>query len=292
MFLAILLLVGSFTTVFAEEKEQLTSIITVAVESNVDTAEITIEGERHLPEPNVIIGRGEFVLDFAGAEPGDVYYYTISQTGGVDETYFVDERVYKLTVSIFINEENDTIYAIPVLENEAGDKVEKCQFINTLELINAKVTIVKKSANTLIPLASAKIAIFDNHDNIITDKNGNQAIGVSNENGQIVFELVLRNDINYYAKEIEAPAGYDINDEKFYLTRDEDGYISATIELEIIDEVTVIPGPTPTPTNPPSPQTGDESNMTLWIIVGGMALLSIVGLGCFLLSKKSKKEEK
>ena len=292
MFLAFLLLVGSFTTVFAEEKEQPTSIITVAVESNVDTAEITIEGEHYLPEPNVIIGRGEFVLDFAGAEPGDKYYYTISQTGGVDETYYVDERVYKLTVSIFINEENDTIYAYPIIENETGNKVEKCQFINTLELINAKVTIVKKSANTLIPLAGAKIAIFDNHDNIITDKNGNQAVGVSNEYGQIVFELILRNDTNYYAKEIEAPAGYDINDEKFYLTRDEDGYISATIELEIIDEVTVIPGPTPAPTNPPSPQTGDESNMTLWIIVGGMALLSIVGLGCLLISKKSKKEEK
>lgn len=293
VFLSMLLLATCFTGVFAEGETELSTTVVIPVESNVETAEITISaiegGEQYLPENPTIIGSGEFVLDFEQAIPGEHFEYTIAQTGGVDYTYYADERVFKVEIIILVTEIDgqDVKYAQVNIYDDIEVKVTECRFINTRELINARITIIKKSAETMFPLAGAEITIFDNNDNVVIDLNGNPVVGITDETGTVTFELLLRNDINYYAMETKAPAGYDLNPNKFYLTRDEDGYISATIELEIIDEVTIIPYE---PTPEPSPQTGDESNLMLWIVLGSLAAVGIVALTCVVLGSKKKND--
>lgn len=292
VFMSLFLLATCFTGVFAEGEPGLSTTVVIPVESNVETAEITISansGEQYLPENPTIIGSGEFVLDFADAVPGDRFEYTIAQTGGVDYTYYADERVFTVEVLILMTEIDgqDVKYAAVNIYDETELKVTECRFVNTRELINARITVIKKSADTMLPLAGAEITIFDNNDNVVIDLNGNPVVGITDETGTVVFELLLRNDVNYYAMETKAPAGYDLNPNKFYLTRDEDGYISATIELEIIDEITIIPYE---PTPEPSPQTGDESNLWLWVAVGSVAAVGIIALTCYVLVSKKKHD--
>ena len=117
----------NFTTVFAVEEEP-TIEVKIPVSSNVETAEIILQGETHLPEITTIKGSGEFVLNFKNAEPGDVYTYTISQRLD-NASYNVDEKVYTAKVYIFI-EDDGLVYATTVIDDGNENKPIKCEFNN------------------------------------------------------------------------------------------------------------------------------------------------------------------
>ena len=141
----------------------------------------------------------------------------------------------------------------------------------------ARITVEKKAAGTGYKLKGAEISIVDKDGNIVKDKYGNDAVGITDENGEVVFELYVEDDVQYFAKETQAPAGYQLNENLFELTKDENGVYTASVEIEILDEIIIIP----------PPQTGDNSNLGLWI---GLLAASLAGIVVTIILSTRKKK--
>lgn len=145
-----------------------------------------------------------------------------------------------------------------------------------------KITVAKRAAGTGYYLKGAEISILDKDGNVVKDKYGNDAIGLTDANGLVVFEIYVDDDTQYFAKETKAPAGYQLNDSLFELKKNELGIYTADIQIQILDEVIIIP---------PSPATGDNSNIGLWIGLMGASLLGVLTFVILGIRKKKSQEE-
>jgi hypothetical protein len=138
----------------------------------------------------------------------------------------------------------------------------------TVELYQSvKITVIKKSAGVMLPLKGAEISIFNSKDEVIKDRFGKDCVGITDEEGKVTFEILAYKNETYYAKETKAPAGYHSNPAKFELVRDENGNLKAEIDIEILDNLLIIP---PTPV-----KTGDETNIALWALLLTLSLLGV-----------------
>ena len=146
-----------------------------------------------------------------------------------------------------------------------------------------RVRIAKADANNIsYMLSGAEITIFNEDGTIATDVNGNQCVGLTDANGMVEFVVVNDGTHTYYAQETKAPAGYNINPDKFAITPisegasyDSDGAL--LIPITILDTIIVIP-----------PKTGDNFNMGLWITLAILAVLGVAG-GTFYMTRNKKK---
>jgi len=146
-----------------------------------------------------------------------------------------------------------------------------------------RVRIAKADANNIsYMLSGAEITIFNEDGTIATDVNGNQCVGLTDANGMVEFVVVNDGTHTYYAQETKAPAGYNINPDKFAITPisegasyDSDGAL--LIPITILDTIIVIP-----------PKTGDNFNMGLWITLAVLAVLGVAG-GTFYMTRNKKK---
>lgn len=131
IFTAMLMLFSIPTLVFADSStatpKNMSATVEIPVKSNVDTAEIIIAGDQKLPEQTVITGEGVFKMDFSDTLPGDVFKYTISQKLD-NKAYTVDTTVYNVTVTMFTEE--NTLYAVTVIDQGTEVKPDKCTFNN------------------------------------------------------------------------------------------------------------------------------------------------------------------
>ena len=149
--------------------------------------------------------------------------------------------------------ENDTVIELGNLENKP---------------VTGELELTKLDISTGKPLPNAGFRIKDAEGNTVVE-------GYTDEHGIARFTLGYG---EYTYEEFSAPEGYllDTTPHAFAIT--EDGQI---IKAEMTNER--IP-------TPEIPQTGDSSNLTLWLGLGGIALGGLAA--CGILYFKRKKDEK
>lgn len=113
-----------------------------------------------------------------------------------------------------------------------------------LEYVNerqkAEITAVKKDAENGNPLAGAKFGLFAGEDidvdgEAIVEADTQLATAVSGDDGKAVFEQDLPFG-NYYVRELEAPAGYLLSDQRVDLNFSYVGQSTDVVSLEAVFE--------------------------------------------------------
>lgn len=251
-------------------------------------------------------------VEYHNLVPGQEYTMTcelVVSTGhvvGEPYTYVVDENGNIVTATIsFTPTSTDGFVEVPLTfdaSNYASKQLvcfETCRWLGLQTVAEHKdindfnqtfyvssvfrVRIAKADANNIsYMLSGAEITIFNEDGTIATDVNGNQCVGLTDSNGMIEFVVVNDGTHTYYAQETKAPAGYNINPDKFAITPvsegatyDSDGAL--LIPITILDTIILIP-----------PKTGDNFNMGLWIALAVLAVLGVAG-GTFYMTRNKKK---
>ena len=159
---------------------------------------------------------------------------------------------------------SDEIYEVRITGNnvviELGN-LENKPMTGELELTKLDVSTGK-------PLPNAGFRIKDAEGNVVVE-------GYTDEYGIARFTLGYG---EYTYEEFAAPEGYLLDTTPHAFSISEDGQI---VKAEMMNEK--IPAPE-------IPQTGDSSNLTLWLGLGGIALGALAA--CGILYFKRKKDEK
>jgi hypothetical protein len=130
-------------------------------------------------------------------------------------------------------------------------------------------------------LKGAEITVFNEDGTIAKDINGNDCVGLTDENGQVQFTLLYDENNSYYVKETKAPQGYHINEDKFEVKiTGKDKLGVDLIRINVLDKVIVIPPPT-------------GENVSPLVKYGLIAIGSSVVLFAlsFILYRKRRKDE-
>ena len=159
---------------------------------------------------------------------------------------------------------SDEIYEVQI--NENGSVIKLGNLEN--KPVTGKLELTKLDVSTGKPLPNAGFRIKDADGNVMIE-------GYTDEHGIARFTLGYG---EYTYEEFSAPEGYllDTTPHAFAIT--EDGQL---IKAEMTNERVL---------TPEIPQTGDSSNLTLWLGLGGIALGGLAA--CGILYFKRKKDEK
>lgn len=159
---------------------------------------------------------------------------------------------------------SDEIYEVQI--NENGSVIELGNLEN--KPVTGELELTKLDISTGKPLPNAGFRIRDAEGNTVVE-------GYTDEYGIARFTLGYG---EYTYEEFSAPEGYllDTTPHAFAIT--EDGQL---IKAEMTNERVL---------TPEIPQTGDSSNLTLWLGLGGIALGGLAA--CGILYFKRKKDEK
>ena len=160
---------------------------------------------------------------------------------------------------------SDEIFEVQITEN--GSVIELGNLEN--RPVTGKLELTKLDVSTGKPLPNAGFRIKDAEGNTVVE-------GYTDEHGIARFTLGYG---EYTYEEFAAPEGYllDTTPHAFAIT--EDGQL---IKAEMANERI--------PEKPETPKTGDGSNLTLWLGLGGIALGGLAA--CGILYFKRKKDEK
>ena len=121
-------------------------------------------------------------------------------------------------------------------------------------------------------LQGAEITVYNQDGTIAKDKDGKDAVGVTDKNGQVSFKLAYDQDNQMYVMETKAPEGYELSTEKYPITRTGKDKLGVDlIKINVLDNAIVIP------------PTGVETNPLLFVGIGVVALAT---LGVIFLAKK------
>ena len=142
-----------------------------------------------------------------------------------------------------------------------------------------KLTVNKKSADTKMPLKGAEITVFDSKNEVVLDKDNKEAVQLTNEKGQVEFEIYMYVNEQYYARETKAPEGYALNTDKFNIAIVDKKVEEVEINIEILDELLII-----------VPPTGVDGK--LLIGAGVVLLATLIALGYVLVKKKNTDTHK
>lgn len=135
------------------------------------------------------------------------------------------------------------------------------------------VTIAKADAEKVDHyLQGAEITVFNQDGTVAKDKDGKDAVGVTDENGKVSFKLAYDQDNEMYVMETKAPEGYELSTEKYPVKRTGKDKLGVDlISVSVLDNAIVIP------------PTGVESNPLLFV---GLGFTALVGLGLLFVAKK------
>ena len=159
---------------------------------------------------------------------------------------------------------SDEIYEVQITENSS--EIELGNLEN--KPITGELELTKLDISTGKPLPNAGFRIKDAEGNTVVE-------GYTDEHGIARFTLGYG---EYTYEEFSAPEGYLLDTTPHAFSISEDGQI---VKAEMTNEK--IP-------TPEIPQTGDSSNLTLWLGLGGIALGGLAA--CGILYFKRKKDEK
>ena len=216
----------------------------------------------------------EYVTDKDGKIVTSVVEFTAEDYNGtVDVEFTIDASKYagKKLVAFESVSYEDVEFATH------ADIEDKEQTTEVSLLLHVKVAKVDAD-NIKYTLKGAEITIFNKDGTIAKDIDGKDCVGITDANGEVNFTVLYREDNTYYAQETKAPAGYNINNDKFEIvaTEERESEGVCLIPIQIKDKIIIIP-----------PQTGDNIPV-LPIAVsfgGGLACLAV-----FFMTRKKKSE--
>ena len=134
-------------------------------------------------------------------------------------------------------------------------------------LKDAEITIFKKGVN-------------GEPDTIAKDVNGNDCVGMTDENGQVDFTVIYYSEEDeFYAMETKAPRGYQLCEDKFeiYPTGDRESLGTDLIKISILDAIIIVP------------PTGDSTPIIILVAVLGIGIVGVITLVAT--RGKKKKDE-
>ena len=185
----------------------------------------------------------------------------------------LDYKGIEVAVHADINDEGQTV-KIPLLIHVKIAKMDGKNIKYVLK--NAKIAIY------YVAFDDEGNPILDENNNeyqIVKDINGKDCIGVTDKDGFVEFTIMYDEHYKYYAKEIEAPRGYYLNNDYFEIIPTDDRESSGVCLIPIKIYDFIIP-----------PKTGDNMNIGLYTT---LALLSAIGIcgGFYFIHKKKKSED-
>ena len=141
--------------------------------------------------------------------------------------------------------------------------------------MDLELSIVKADKdNTSKVLKGAEFTVYNQDGTVAKDKNGKDAVGVTDENGKVTFKLAYNQDNEMYVMETKAPEGYTLSTEKYPVKRTGKDKLG-------VDQVTI------TVLDDKVPPTGVKSNA---LVFAGIAVVAVVALGVVILSKKKENK--
>jgi uncharacterized surface anchored protein len=141
--------------------------------------------------------------------------------------------------------------------------------------MDLELSIVKADKdNTSKVLKGAEFTVYNQDGTVAKDKNGKDAVGVTDENGKVTFKLAYDQDNEMYVMETKAPEGYTLSTEKYPVKRTGKDKLG-------VDQVTI------TVLDDKVPPTGVKSNT---LVFAGIAIVAVLALGVLIVTKK--KEDK
>ena len=141
--------------------------------------------------------------------------------------------------------------------------------------MDLELSIVKADKdNTSKVLKGAEFTVYNQDGTVAKDKNGKDAVGVTDENGKVTFKLAYNQDNEMYVMETKAPEGYTLSTEKYPVKRTGKDKLG-------VDQVTI------TVLDDKVPPTGVKSNA---LVFAGIAAVAVVALGVVVLSKKKENK--
>ena len=201
--------------------------------------------------------------------------YEVTLQGLLDKGYTVvtDEVAEHGKTGIWAKNDSDTVYTV-TLTNA------------TTPQATFRVKVAKMSSGVIkYTLKGAEFTLFDADGNIVNDVSGNPCVGLTDENGNLEFRI-YNDGKTYYIQETKAPSGYEINEEKFYITPDTNG---ATNEADNTIFVPITVFDNPMFIFPPTPKTGDNFPM---VILVGLAVIGVAGLTTTIIITSKKRKER
>ena len=248
-----------------------TIIDTVKYENLIIGKEYTVKGklvikptDEQKADPNY---KTEYVTDKDGKVIEVSVTFTAEQANGeIQVPFTIDASKYagkKLVAFESIEYENVEIGA----HNDIDDEE---QTITVSLQLHVKIAKADKD-NIKYYLKGAEITIFNEDGTIAKDIDGNDCVGISDENGEVNFTVMYQENNTYYAQETKAPNGYNINNDKFEIKPSNDRESAGTdlIKITILDTSIAIP--------PSTPKTGD----ILLVIFGLITLFGISGIAIY-----------
>ena len=237
-------------------------------------------GEALIVNGETVTASATFVPEAADGSVTVTFSFNASGLAG--KTVVVFEKVYDISGTTTIDQDTGLIITdetAKILIATHEDINDEDQTIESSLLLHVKIAKADKD-NVAYYLKNAEITIFNADGTIAYDVNGNPCVGITNENGEVEFNLVYDRENTYYAQETKAPAGYSINPEKFEITptsdRESEGV--CLIPVTILDTIIIIP-----------PKTGDNMNFGLYIVLTVLSTCGLAG-GCFYFFKRRKKK--
>ena len=141
--------------------------------------------------------------------------------------------------------------------------------------MDLELSIIKADKdNTSKVLKGAEFTVYNQDGTVAKDKNGKDAVGVTDENGKVTFKLAYNQDNEMYVMETKAPEGYTLSTEKYPVKRTGKDKLG-------VDQVTI------TVLDDKVPPTGVKSNA---LVFAGIAVVAVVALGVVILSKKKENK--
>ena len=257
-------------------KTKQTIIDTVKYENLIVGETYTVTGKLVIKPTEEELKKADYKEQYVTDENGDVVTASVTfvaekENGEIEVPFTFDASKYAgKKIVVF----EDVLYKDITIGTHADINDKEQTIVITLQL---HVKIAKADKDDIkYFLKGAEITIFDKDDKIVKDIDGNDCVGVTDENGEVNFTILYDEDNSYYAKETKAPNGYHINEDKFEIkpTGDRESLGTDLIKITILDSIIVIP---------PVPKTFD----VILIVTSIMAVIGVCGI---VISRKRKRE--
>lgn len=262
---------GGYTTVVDDETQsqivaadkEMTVTDTIYYENLIPGKEYTATGTVYIKET------GEQLMVDGQPVTSTVTFTPTDSTGTVKVPFTINTSDLYTKHLVFFEDVTYNNITVFVHHDLNDDK----QTLTVEMVMNIKVAKADKD-NIKYFIKGAEITIYNEDGTIAKDINGEKCVGITDENGNVSFKVVYREDNTYYAQETKAPNGYAINNEKFKITAtgEKDTDHCDIIKVTILDEAIVIP-----------PKTGDILLITM------ICLVALGALGIFVYRRKKSK---
>lgn len=180
-----------------------------------------------------------------------------------DKHYLVSDKIYPVTFE-YVGQDVGQVH----LSANGGEAIQN-------KLIRGKIC-GKKSDENGAAVSGALLGLFSKDETEFTKAHALMT-AVSEKDGSFCFSDVPYG--SWIVREIEAPDGYALNDERYSVTVDEDG---ACVSVQIVDRKIPVAE---------IPKTGDGRNPGFWIGLGAVGVGGLISSAIICFKKKRDEDE-